>query len=145
MAIEGGCRCGRVRFRVEAEPISARACWCRDCQYIAAGSPTINVVFPSEALTVSGETREYVSTSDAGATMRHRFCPACGTPLFNAADSRPHLVIVRAGTLDQRTVAPQAVIWTASAPAWAQVAPGLPAYEHGPPPAIGAPSVPAKS
>ena len=145
MAVEGGCRCGTVRFRIDAEPISARACWCRDCQYWACGSATINVVFPSETFAVTGATSDYVSVADSGNVMHRRFCPACGTPLFSEAEARPHLVIVRAGALDDPdAVAPQSAIWTGSAPAWAHIDPELPAYEASPPAAIGAPRVPAK-
>jgi len=50
MTITGGCRCGAVRYSFEAEPITARHCWCRDCQYIGAGSGTVNVFFPSDAV-----------------------------------------------------------------------------------------------
>ena len=137
MAMTGGCRCGKVRFRIEAEPISSRACWCRDCQYWASGNATVNVVFPSQAFSVVGETADYVSAADSGSVMHRRFCPACGTPLFSQAEPRPHLVIVRGGALDEPARAsPQAVIWTASAPAWARIDSDLPAFERGPPAAV---------
>ena len=54
MTITGGCRCGAVRYRIEGERLTARHCWCRDCQYIGAGSGTVNVFFPSEAVKVEG-------------------------------------------------------------------------------------------
>jgi hypothetical protein len=50
MTITGGCRCGAVRYSIEAEPLFARHCWCRDCQYIGAGAGTVNVFFASEAV-----------------------------------------------------------------------------------------------
>ena len=143
MAMEGGCRCGAVRFRIEAEPIAARACWCRDCQYWGSGSATINVIFPSQDMHLTGRTADYVSAADSGAVMHRRFCPACGTPLFSEAEARPHLIIVRAGALDDpRAVRPQAAIWTASAPDWAHIDPDLPAHEGQPPAGAGAPSAP---
>jgi hypothetical protein len=37
--------------------------------------------------------------------MHRRFCPTCGTPIFGMTEARPHLVFVRAGTLDDSTVA----------------------------------------
>ena len=52
MTITGGCRCGAVCYTIEAERVTAHHCWCRDCQYIGAGSGTVNVFFPSETVTV---------------------------------------------------------------------------------------------
>jgi hypothetical protein len=125
--VSGGCRCGQVRFTIEANPIGARACWCRDCQYWGSGNATINVVFPSAALRLTGETADFESEADSGNAMHRRFCPKCGTPLFSEAEARPHLVIVRAGALDDPEVArPGGTIWTASAPSWGHVDPDLP-------------------
>ena len=62
--------------------------------------------------------------------MHQRFCPTCGTHLFSASEARPHLIIVRAGTLDDREIAkPALTIWTASAPRWACIAERLPRIE----------------
>ncbi|MDX2148983.1 MAG: GFA family protein, partial [Planctomycetota bacterium] len=98
--IEGGCLCGAVRFVARAEPVVMRACWCRVCQYFASGNATVNVAFPSEAVTITGETTDFPSAADSGNRMHRRFCPTCGVHLFSAAEERPHLLIVRAGTLD---------------------------------------------
>jgi hypothetical protein len=112
-----------------------RLCWCRDCQYFAAGNATVNVVFPSSALTVEGELTDYRSVADSGNVMHRHFCPNCGTPVFSAAESRPHLVIVRNGALDDTTLAsPGATIWTDSAPEWAWIDESLPQFKGQPPP-----------
>jgi hypothetical protein len=135
MMIEGGCLCGQVRFRSGSEPLATRVCWCRDCQALAAGSATVNVIFRTESFEIEGETRDYVSKADSGSTMHRRFCPTCGTPLFSAAESRPHLVIVRAGALDDPELArPASTIWTGSAPTWALIDEALPKTEGQPPP-----------
>jgi hypothetical protein len=134
--ITGGCLCRRVRFRIRAEPIAMRLCWCRDCQYFAAGNATVNVVFPSDAVTVEGELRDYESVAESGNHMHRRFCPNCGTPVFSAAESRPHLVIVRNGALDDtELMRPGTTIWTASAPGWACIDDSLPTHAGQPPPA----------
>ena len=136
MVVEGGCFCGKVRFSSASPPITSRMCWCRDCQYLAAGSATVNLIFQAEGFAISGETTDYVSTADSGNVMHRRFCPACGTPLFSQSQARPHLIIARGGTLDDAELArPQAVIWSASAPVWACIDPALPATEGQPPPA----------
>src|SRR2546430_11751999 len=59
MEITGGCLCRAVRYSISAAPIVTRTCWCRVCQYLGAGNATVNACFPSAALTVSGELRDY--------------------------------------------------------------------------------------
>ncbi len=132
----GGCLCGQVRFEFTAEPIAMRLCWCRDCQYLAAGNATVNVVFRSESLRMlQGELRDFQSQADSGNRMHRRFCPTCGTPVFSAAESRPHLLIVRNGALDETSLlAPGATIWTESAPDWAWIDETLPMHAGQPPP-----------
>ena len=135
MAIEGGCLCKAVRFRVAAEPLAVRTCWCRLCQYLGAGSATVNVCFPAEALSVEGEVRWHASKADSGSDMQRGFCPSCGTPLFSNAEQRPHLTFVRAGALDDPSIAaPQATIWVSEAPEWACIDSAIPAHEGQPPP-----------
>jgi hypothetical protein len=133
--ITGGCLCGAVRFRSAAAPIATRYCWCRDCQRFAAGNATVNVVFARPAVTVEGEVAAYESLADSGNRMRRSFCPKCGTPLFSETEARPHMIIVRAGALDDPEVAePSAAIWTSSAPRWACIDPNLKQFPVQPPP-----------
>lgn len=135
MEITGGCLCRAVRFRITAEPIATRLCWCRLCQYLASGNATVNVVFASNSLSIEGELRDYQSVAASGNVMHRRFCPTCGTHLFSAAESRPHLVIVRNGALDDTgLLAPSATIWTAEAPEWAWIDEALPQHAGQPPP-----------
>ena len=133
--IEGGCLCGAVRYTASAEPLVVRACWCRVCQYFAAGNATINLAFPSESISITGELSDYPSTADSGHRMHRRFCPVCGVHVTSEAEERPHLVVVRAGTLDDpELAAPRGTIWTKSAPRWAHIDPELPRFEGQPPP-----------
>ena len=135
MTITGGCRCGVVRYIIDTEPLFARHCWCRDCQYIGAGSGTVNIFFPSEAVKVEGELTDYQSHADSGTLMHRQFCPSCGTPLFTQADTRRHYIGVRAGTLDDPELGkPQITIWTSNTPSWASFDPGLPQEERQSPP-----------
>jgi len=136
MEITGGCLCKAVRYKSRAAPIVTRMCWCRLCQYIGAGNATVNVCFPSEAVSIEGVLRDYRSIADSGNVMHRRFCPECGTHLFSEAESRPHLLFIRAGTLDDPGLArPAMTIWTSQAPDWACFYEGIPRVEGQPPPA----------
>jgi len=135
MEITGGCLCRQVRFRITAKPMAMRLCWCRLCQYLAAGNATVNVVFPSSSITIEGQLTDYRSIAESGNVMHRRFCPKCGTPLFSAAESRPHLIIVRNGALDDTAlITPDATIWTTQAPEWAWIDEALPQHAGQPPP-----------
>jgi hypothetical protein len=132
--ITGGCLCGAVRYEATAKPLMTRACWCRTCQYFAAGNAAINQVYPVDAVTISGELKDFQSTADSGNIMHRKFCPNCGVHIFSMAEVRPHLLIVRAGTLDDhKNVTIDALIWTSSAPSWAYLHPNIQQFEKQPP------------
>jgi hypothetical protein len=136
MEMTGGCLCKAVRYRITAPPIVTRVCWCRLCQYLGAGSSTVNVCFPTDAVTVKGELRDYRSIAESGNVMHRRFCPACGTHVFSEAEARPQLIFVRCGTLDDAEwVKPAMTIWTSRAPTWACIDSTIPRLDGQPPPA----------
>jgi hypothetical protein len=111
-----------VRFEFAEPPIATRACWCRDCQYLAAGNASVNAIFRTATFNFQGEAQEYLSVADSGNQMRRRFCPKCGTPLFSESLDRPDVMVVRVGALDDPELGrPASTIWTASAPSWGYV------------------------
>lgn len=130
----GGCLCGQVRFRVMAEPVAVRICWCRDCQRLASNG-TVNILVPSSSIDVTGEIGTYVKSADSGNQVTRRFCPECGTQLFADSTGRTGLTVVRVGTLDEPSaVKPSANIWSSSAPSWACLDPSLERVERQPQP-----------
>jgi hypothetical protein len=140
MEITGRCLCGAVRYRATAAPLTTRVCWCRLCQYLGAGSGTVNVCFPADAVTIDGAMTLHSTVADSGNVMLRRFCPVCGTPMFSAAESRPYLLFARAGTLDDPELArPAVTIWTDEAPSWACIDERLPREAGQPPPAAPSP------
>lgn len=135
MLTTGGCLCGRVRYHTVQQPITTRLCWCRLCQYLATGNAAVSVCFETEGFTITGEMGDFVSVADSGTRMHRRFCPQCGTHLFSEAETRPHLIFVRAGSLDDTSLArPEATIWTEQAPRWARMDERLPQWKGQPPP-----------
>jgi hypothetical protein len=133
MVHTGGCLCGQVRFTIDAEPQGARMCWCRDCQRIASGSATVNVLFPEQAVAYEGEMTTLRLIADSGNTVERGFCPKCGAQMYSKTLDPPGLPMrVRAGTLDDpELMAPTAIIWAASAPSWAPLDPDLPHHPKG--------------
>ncbi len=135
MTHTGQCFCGQLRFAIDAEPVGARMCWCRDCQRIASGSATVNVLFPEDAVRFAGEVATLRKTADSGNIVERGFCPSCGSQMYSKtvepAGAMP--MRIRAGTLDDpELLAPQSVIWASSAPSWAVLDPRLPHHPKGP-------------
>jgi hypothetical protein len=129
-----------VQFKLAAEPLAARVCWCRDCQHLAANG-TVNLLVPADALTVTGTVAEYTKTADSGSEITRQFCPVCGSQLFAKSSARPQFRVVRAGNLDEpSSVQPTTNIWAASAPGWACLDPALERVEQQPLPPKPAPA-----
>ncbi|HLZ77842.1 MAG TPA: GFA family protein [Sphingomonas sp.] len=135
LPITGGCLCGVVRYTVSAEPLGSRTCWCRLCQYLASGSATVNAIFPADAVTITGPLKTFAGIADSGCHMMRGFCPECGTQVSSIAAERPHLMVLRTGTLDNpNRVRPTDIIWTSAAPDWAALDPDLPHHPEQIPP-----------
>lgn len=137
-AIEGGCRCGRVRYRVAADDLpKAYACHCLDCQTWSGSAFSVQFVLPEDQLEVSGEPAIYERTSpESGRTSRQRACPVCFTRVFNTNSARPGLAVVRAGTLDRSDELTLAAhIWIKRKMGGITIPDGVPAWPEGAPPA----------
>jgi hypothetical protein len=132
MEREGGCLCGKVRYKLITDPVVSRVCWCRTCQHFS-GNGTANAIFRTDGMEVFGEMRVFTSESDSGNVIDRKFCPHCGSHLFAESSARPGVTVVRLGTLDDpSSVRPTANIWVASAPAWACFDPDLEKFERQP-------------
>jgi hypothetical protein len=131
--VTGGCACGQVRYRLNEAPMTVRVCWCRECQYLAAGNGSVNLRLSRKAVALEGRLTAWESTADSGNRMRRSFCATCGTPVLSESSGAPDVVVVRAGTLDDpHRFPPRQNIWTASAPRWACIDAALPASERQP-------------
>jgi hypothetical protein len=84
----GGCLCGEVRLVATGEPYRVGLCHCLDCRKHGGSLFFAAAIFPEEAVTIEGDTREYQG--------RH-FCPRCGSSVFARWTDE---VEVHLGTLD---------------------------------------------
>lgn len=96
-AREGGCRCGRVRFRVSGVPLFTGACHCRGCQRMTGSAYSVSGCWPVEQFAIlQGEA---VIGGLHGAT-RHHFCAYCMSWLFTRPEGFDDYVNVRTTLLD---------------------------------------------
>ena len=71
--LTGGCLCGSVRIVASGRPYRVGLCHCLDCRKHHGALFQAFAVFPRDAVTIEGDTRDYAG---------RRFCPRCGSSVF---------------------------------------------------------------
>ena len=100
---QGGCRCGKVRFEADGEPLLTVACHCTGCQRMTASAFSLSEGYPSGAFRIiAGET---VIGGLHGAT-RHFFCDYCKSWLYTEPEGVADFVNVRSTMFDAPRRAP---------------------------------------
>jgi len=96
MTFEGGCHCGRVRFRVTADLARVTECNCSMCT--KKGFLHL-IVEPAQFELLSGE--DSLTTYQFNTkTAKHTFCKVCGIHAFYVPRSDPDKIDVNARCLD---------------------------------------------
>ena len=129
MAISGGCLCGTVHYRGEAEPIFSVKCYCTDCRKTTGAGHAAHIGLPKSSIKIDGPVTTYDSKADSGNDVARGFCPACGAGIYSHNAAMPDLLFLRASTLDDVNVfQPQVTVYVSRAPNWDPVNEGLPAF-----------------
>ena len=131
MALEGGCACGAVRYRLKSAPMFVHCCHCKDCQRQTGSAFVLNGLIETDRIEMLSGAPEPVSvpTSSGRPHDIHR-CPICRTALWSDYGRRPGLRFVRVGTLDEPgELEPSAHIFTRSKLPWVRLPEGAPAFE----------------
>lgn len=95
--MDGGCRCGQVRFRASGAPLITMACHCTGCQKMSASAFSLSSLYPAAAFEVTAG--EPVIGGLHG-SPRHFFCPHCMSWMFTRPDEVGDVVNVRATLFD---------------------------------------------
>lgn len=131
--VTGRCLCSAVHFECTEEPVMAGNCHCRDCQRASGAAYITALFFPKESVSIFGDLRFFDVKADSGNTFSRGFCPSCGSGLFGRSTGFPHLIGVRAMSLDDpERFPPEMNIFVDSAPEWHVLSDELPRYSRGP-------------
>ena len=127
---DGGCRCGKVRFRVAAPTLLTMACHCTGCRRMSASAFSLSAAIPSAAFEV---TQGEPALGGLRGEVEHHFCPSCMSWLFTRAEAMPHFVNLRATMLDDAAwYVPFIETWTKEKLPWATT-PAVHSFEEFPP------------
>ncbi|WEK47278.1 MAG: GFA family protein [Candidatus Andeanibacterium colombiense] len=136
--IAGGCRCGAVRYRIDADTMPpVYACHCTRCQTASGSAFAVQMPVRVEQLTVEGEVISVALPTVNGAVSTIRHCPVCLTRLYGTGSAFPAIAIVRAGTLDDSAgLSPAMHLFTGTKQPWVALPDDVPAYENNPGPEV---------
>jgi len=121
----GGCQCGAVRYEVTGEPLTLYACHCTACQTQSGSAFGLTMKLPREGFRITkGKPKSFIAYADSGKEKHGYFCGDCGTRIYGDAPSKPEIVSLKPGTLDDTGwLRPIGNMWTNSAQPWVPVDP----------------------
>jgi hypothetical protein len=129
--LEGGCACGRLRYRMRSAPMFVHCCHCKDCQRQTGTGFVLNALIEADRVEVqSGEPTPFAMPTDSGRPHTVFRCPDCGTAVWSEYGGLTALRFVRVGTLDDpQALPPDVHIYIRSKLPWITLPAGLPAFE----------------
>ena len=127
--IHASCLCGEVRFEITGPFTGGSHCHCSMCRKAhGAAFGTYAAVKAADFRIVSGADRITRYRSSAG--IVRTFCARCGSTLQWLRESKPDIVDVALGILDDDPGArPDRHIYVGSKAPWHEIADSLPQYE----------------
>lgn len=134
MELEGGCYCGKVRYRTSGPIGGTGICLCRECQHVSGGGGTIAMVVPEDSFAYTAGEPARFARPDLDQPASREFCRDCGTQLATRSPRSPGHVIIKAGTLDDPSVIGQvgSVIYTSEKQVYHAIPDGVPVFEKFP-------------
>ena len=94
--MEGGCHCGRVRFRVTADLNGVTICNCSIC----SKKGIWHLIVPPEQFDLISGKDDLTTYEFNTRTAKHTFCKVCGVHPFYVPRSDPDKIDVNARCLD---------------------------------------------
>lgn len=131
-AIDGGCACGGVRYRLQAEPMFVHCCHCSWCQRETGSAFALNALIEADRLSImDGEPERVATPSASGRGQIILRCPRCRLALWSHyGGAGAAVAFVRVGTLDEPQRCPPDVhIFTSTKLPWVVLDPAVPAFE----------------
>jgi hypothetical protein len=131
LALEGGCACGRLRYRLTSNPMFVHCCHCRECQRQTGSAFVLNAVIETDRVEkLSGETEAVPVPTDSGRPHIIHRCKSCKVAIWSQYGGFLPLSFVRVGTLDDPSSLPPDIhIYTRTKLPWVALPAGVPAFE----------------
>ncbi len=130
----GKCVCGKVSYKINAEPLKMAQCHCLDCQRSSGTGHFSLAFFNKDKVNIKGETSFFTTKADDGPEITRHFCTDCGSRLFGTNSANKGLISIAVGCVDDHSwFKPQAIVYNKRKPSWDCMDIGLPTFEEMPP------------
>jgi ADP-ribosyl-[dinitrogen reductase] hydrolase len=115
--VRGSCLCGAIKYEVEQLDMPIGHCSCQTCRKAHAAAFTSTAgIYRNHFRLLNGE--EKLTAYESSPGKKRYFCSVCGSHLFAARESQPH-IILRVATLDDDPVRkPEVHIWKSHEVPW---------------------------
>jgi hypothetical protein len=125
---EGGCLCGRIRYRVTGDAVAATLCHCADCRRASGGTNVAWAVFDKDRVEwLSGEPADYSSSPG----IHWLYCRDCGSTVGYRRSERPQHLDITTGTLDRPDrYPPSDEIWIGQKIGWEELHPRMRKFDR---------------
>lgn len=98
---QGRCQCEKISYSFEhSKLISVHHCHCKDCQRATGSGKATIMIVPKKHLKLEGELKYFEVKGSSGSHIRRGFCEHCGSGILSYAKEVPHILYIKAGTLD---------------------------------------------
>ena len=95
---EGRCQCGDISYSInKSKIISTHHCHCKDCQR-TTGSGKATIILCKKICELEWRAKYFESKGSSGS--KEGFCSNCGSGVLSYTKELPHVLFIKAGTLD---------------------------------------------
>lgn len=128
--VDGGCLCGRVRFRACGPPAWSALCHCASCRRATGGILVAACGFRRTQIDLPRDAMTFHASSPG---VMRGFCPRCGTSISYENERWPGDIHIMAGCLDaQVALQPQFHIFAGERLPWLLLADAMPRFRTTP-------------
>jgi hypothetical protein len=126
------CQCGQLTVEVPEKSLITIACHCIACQRRTGAPFGVLAYHRRDQVTIAGDAKSFVRTSDAGNAVETHFCPVCGSTVYATLSKQPSLIGIAVGSLaDPAQAAPAWSVWEQSRHHWVTLPENVQHFEQG--------------
>ena len=133
--VTGKCLCEKVTYSISEKPLFMGQCHCDDCQKSSGTGHMSLAFFPSDSVTMKGDTNSYTTKADSGAEVTRHFCADCGSRIFGTNSVLTTVMSITAGSMDDHSwFKANRIVYNKAKPEWDFMDESIPTFDEMPPP-----------